>query len=99
MYENIGKKIKGLAKWTFVIEAVVFFIGGFIGVFLAIDRSNEKLVIFCILTMIIGPLLAWISSWVLYGFGELIDKTTDIVKNVTGDTAVAGSEATSENNK
>ena len=26
-------------------------------------------------------LLSWISSWLLYGFGELIEKTTEIAKN------------------
>ncbi len=28
--------------------------------------------------LIVGPLVSWISSFVLYGFGELIERTSDI---------------------
>ena len=31
--------------------------------------------------MIIGPLVAWISSWMLYAFGELVEKTIDNENN------------------
>lgn len=79
MYNNIGKKIKGLAKATFIIVTVICVLAG-IGLML----SDEDLIAIGILTMIICPLIAWISSWVLYGFGELVDKVCDIELNTRG---------------
>ena len=77
MYKNIGKKIKGLAVATFIITAVASFIGA-IGLLLG---ESEELLIWGIVLMIMGPVLAWVSSWLIYGFGELIEKTTEIADN------------------
>lgn len=74
MYDNIGAKIKGLAKAVFVIEAILAVIAGF---YLMVNT----LIVFGVLVLLMGPLVAWISSWLLYGFGELIDKTCDIERN------------------
>lgn len=41
------------------------------------------LIFFSILIMIVGPFLSYISSFKLYGFGELIDKTCDISLHIT----------------
>ena len=73
MYENIGGKIKGLAKATFVIEAVAAFIGGIV-----LIEADDDLLAVGLLAWIMGPLLAWVSSWLLYGFGELIEKVCNI---------------------
>ena len=74
MYDNIGEKIKGLAKGMFIIEAIAAVIGGIVLLgyeFLAIGW----------LTLFLGPVVAWISSWLLYGFGELIDNVCTIAAN------------------
>ena len=63
MFDNIGEKIKGLAKVTFIVEAIGAIIMGII--FLADD-----LILTGLLTLIGGPVIAWISSWALYGIGE-----------------------------
>ena len=78
MYKEIGKKIKKLAIVIFVLEAIVFFIGEII-----LMAINNDLFLVGILMMIIGPLLAWVSSFILYGFGELIDKTSEIANNTS----------------
>lgn len=70
MYKNIGKKIKGLALGTFIVEAVAAII---IGLLFIIE--DEDMIPISLLIMVVGPVVAWIFSWVLYGFGELIDKT------------------------
>ena len=36
-----------------------------------------------ILTLCFGPIVAWISTFILYGFGELIDKTCDIEQKIS----------------
>ena len=77
MYRDIGEKIKGLAIVIFFIEAIASVIGGFI-----LWMDNEEW--WCILIIIIGPFLAWVSSWLLYGFGEIIDKLCDIERNTRG---------------
>lgn len=27
--------------------------------------------------LFVGPLVAWVSSWILYAFGELVEKTVE----------------------
>lgn len=76
MYENIGGKIKGLAKATFIVEAIAAVITGII---LMVD--NDDMIPFGLVLLIVGPAIAWASSWLLYGFGELIDKVCEIAKN------------------
>ena len=77
MYDNIGKKIKALAKWTFIVEAIAAAIAG-----IALMFTDEELIIFGLLALLLGPVVAWVSSWLLYGFGELVDKVCDIESNM-----------------
>lgn len=84
MHKEIGKKIKKMAIVIFVLEAILFFIGAII-----LMAINNDLFLVGILMMIIGPLLAWVSSFILYGFGELIDKTSEIANNTSRTSANA----------
>lgn len=77
MYENIGKKIKGLAFWTFLLESI----GAVITGISIIAAFEEDLAWIAILIMFFGPVVAWVSTWLLYGFGELIDKADAIEQN------------------
>ena len=81
MYDNIGRKIKGLAMGLFIAQAACGVILGFVLMWL-----DEDLILYGLLSLILGPLFAWISSWLLYGFGELIDKVSDIERNTRGET-------------
>lgn len=76
MYDNIGGKIKGLAKAVFIVEAIAAVIAG-----IALVAIDEDLILYGVLTLILGPAVAWVSSWLLYGFGELIDKVCEIATN------------------
>lgn len=75
MYYNIGSKIKGLAKAIFIIETISAIIAGGIFIF------NEGEPIIGLIIIIAGPFAAWISTLLIYGFGELIDKTSEIARN------------------
>ena len=67
LYRNIGGKIKGLA----VASAFFGAIGAFVlGIVLAITDSD--LIIAGVIITFFGPIAAWVSSWVLYGFGQII---------------------------
>ncbi len=73
MYENIGGKIKTLAKVSFWVIAIASIV---VGVILAGYTKGISL-----LGALMGAFLAWISTWTLYGFGEIIDKLNAIEKN------------------
>ncbi|MBE6944328.1 MAG: hypothetical protein E7453_08805 [Ruminococcaceae bacterium] len=73
MYSNIGGKIKGLAKAICIIEAALSAIGGVLLVAL-----DDDLIMYGMALAIIGPVIAWLSSWAMYGFGELIERVSEI---------------------
>lgn len=74
-YNNIGGKIKGLAKFLFGIQVITIVIGGLI----LVAQGNDSFVT-GLLIILFGPIIAWISSWFLYGFGQLIENS-DIIAN------------------
>lgn len=68
-YDHIGQKIKLLAKIFFVSGTVAAVISGFIIMFL-----GDFMILLGLLIMAGGPFVAWGSSWMIYGFGVLVDK-------------------------
>ena len=87
MFKNIGKKIKTLAVVIFAIEMCVVIFSGIaaIGGSFAIPGTRSTAAIGGIAAAAgiwgIGFLTSWISSFFLYGFGELIDKTAENAEN------------------
>ncbi len=69
-YDNIGGKIKKWATWIFTAEAIIAILAGII-------LMNEHVLI-GLLVVVLGPIVAWISSWLLYGYGQLIENS-DII--------------------
>ena len=94
MYNNIGKKIKILAKVFFwigiagsVISGIVLMIQGkyeyavydyYYGGYYNESSYDAVFILYGLLVMIVGSLLSWLSGFFIYGFGELVDKTCDI---------------------
>ena len=76
MFNNISGQIKGLAKVLFWLEVIAAVITG-----IALMAIDEDLILFGLLALILGPVVAWVSSCLLYGFGEIIDKLCDIERN------------------
>lgn len=74
-YENIGEKIKTLAKLMFVIGAILELLGGFITI--CCSDGDGILVLVGLLTMILGPIISFVSSWTMYAFGHLVQTTED----------------------
>ena len=72
LYENIGGKIKNWAKWIFIIEAIGAVITG-----IALLATDDDFILVGLLTLFCGPLVAYVGSWILYAFGELVEKTSD----------------------
>jgi ssDNA-binding Zn-finger/Zn-ribbon topoisomerase 1 len=68
MYDNIGGKIKGSAKIMFIVGAIVEVITGIV-----LLATDDSLIFAGLLILFLGPILSWVSSWVLYAFGELVE--------------------------
>lgn len=84
MFDNVGSKIKGLASffcWGGIIASII---GGIILIGL-----DEDLIFVGIAVIVIGSLLSWISSFVLYGFGELVVNSA-IIAGKEGKIVVGG---------
>jgi len=79
LYNNIGKKIKWLAKLIFIAESVISVIAG-----LCLIIFGYDMVLLALTVLLICPLLAFVSSWLLYGFGEIIEKLTSLERNMCG---------------
>ena len=69
-YDNIGSKIKGLAKAGFIVEAIAAVVTSIV-----IMVSDDDLFFYGLLVMFLGPIIAWVASWLLYGFGQLIENS------------------------
>lgn len=70
MFERIGSKIKKLASvitWLGIIASLI------LGVVLI--SGGDEMIVLGIVVMALGSLASWIGSFLLYGFGELIEKT------------------------
>ena len=70
MFNNVGAKLKATAKVIVWIGITVCIISGFVMLV-----SAEDAVLIGLLIMTVGSLLSWISSLLLYGFGELIENS------------------------
>ena len=81
-FNEIGKKLKGLAKTLFIIEIIVCYLVGI--VFLVRVVFVPKSIFIALALMILGPVFAWIKNWVLYGFGELVDRVCKIEHALCG---------------
>lgn len=78
MFNNIGKKIKGLALFLAVAGMLISFVAG-------LCLIGMKMVLSGIIILVVGCLFSYIGAFVLYGFGELIDKTSDIYARLDGE--------------
>lgn len=76
MFKNVGEKIKSLAVFIFILLALIP-VGIGLGMF-----NNEDTIIFGIVLLIGGPLIAWLLTLSLYGMGELIDNSKKINENL-----------------
>lgn len=65
MFTNIGKKIKTAAKICCWLEMAVFIIVGLS----ILEEGNES----GSFIVILGILFSVLSSWMIYGYGEIID--------------------------
>ena len=86
MFNNIGRKIKVLAKvlcWIGIVLSILAGAGFLVAYFKMSGYIHDpQFLVAAICCFVFGPLLAWLNNMLLYGFGELVDKTMEIEKTV-----------------
>ena len=74
MFNNIGRKIKMLAKcmcWLGIIASVISGIA-----IISEDSYYNSTIVPGILVAVGGSFLSWIGSFFTYGFGELVENSS-----------------------
>ena len=85
MFTQIGKKIKTLAKALCAFLAIASVIGGFYVIFsFGGLLGTLNAILLGVLIILVGSLLGWLSSLMLYAFGELVDNSEIIRDQLTG---------------
>lgn len=96
MFENIGRKIKGLTKiicWVGIIASIVAAIA-------MMSMGEDVLLVIGIIMLVVGPIMSWVSSFIMYGFGELVDRATSVEQILSGGQPMSvGSYSTSAGNR
>lgn len=80
VFEDVGKQLKSCAVILFSIGAIAGIIFGIILLFQPIYSFGQILLGFLVVALIF--LASWCSTVLLYAFGELVDKTSAISKQV-----------------
>lgn len=75
MFNNIGKKIKTLAQVITWIGIIASIIGG-----IAMIAIDKNFILFSLIIIVVGSFVSWLSSFILYGFGQLIDNSDKLVQ-------------------
>lgn len=81
MYKNIGGKIKKLAVVFAILGMIVSIAGSIIMIIIGLDlplNSQITLEWSSLITIVVGCLASWLVSFLIYGFGELIERTVSI---------------------
>lgn len=83
-FENIGKKIKNLTKWSCWITIVLIWIAAPIVAIALMADGWEIEWLIPLAAAIVAPFFIWIGSWTVYAFGEIVDKATAVELNTCG---------------
>lgn len=79
MFDNIGEKIKVLAQVVCWVGIVACCVGG-----VGLMFIGDVMVYIGLGVAVIGSFFSWIGSLALYGFGELIENTAYLRKEICG---------------
>lgn len=77
MFENIGSKIKSIAKVLFVIGIISSVVTS-----ISLCVLDDDLIVFGLITFPVGGVISWGFSAMIYGFGQLIDNSDKLVKKM-----------------
>ncbi len=73
-FDNIGGKIKNLAKFSCWATILLMWIAApIVFIVLLMDEWTAYLCWIPLVSAIAGPIPVWIGSWAIYAFGELVE--------------------------
>lgn len=72
-FDNIGGKIKNLAKWSCWITILLIWVAASIAFIALLIEEEEELVLVPLIGAIVGPFLVWVGSWTMYAFGQFVE--------------------------
>lgn len=86
MFSNIGRKIKITAKvfcWIGIILSVISGLGLIVTGFSGMWPQTHSIVMILggVGTALLGSLLSWVGSFLMVGFGELVENSEEIAAN------------------
>ena len=92
MFTNIGNKIRTLAKVLCIIGIVLAALSGLIMMISGISMlgysytagAGVALIFGGLVSAALGALLAWVGSFVLYGYGQLIHSVQNMEAKICG---------------
>ncbi|MBE6807347.1 MAG: hypothetical protein E7527_04985 [Ruminococcaceae bacterium] len=73
-FDNIGSKIKNLAKWSCWITILLIWIAAPIAFITSV--ADDWKAEFCWIPLVgavVGPVIIWLGSWAMYAFGEFVE--------------------------
>ena len=77
LYGNIGKKLKTIAVVATVILSIACVICGIV----LLANSYGYYWFYAVPMIFVGPIIIWLSSLVLYAFGEIVERLVQIEEN------------------
>lgn len=79
MYNQVGKELKGWAKFIVILLTIPFVAIGILLLVALIDADLAFLgSVICLVTVLLGYALARLSGIILYAFGEIVDRLASI---------------------
>lgn len=100
MFENIGKKIKTLAKAICYLGIAASIITATVLLIISSDMpwGGESLLVLGLVLLFAGPIISWFSSFFMYGFGDLIDNSQEIKEKLQNMNSNETNKNTEKNN-
>ena len=83
MYNNIGDKIKTVAKTVGIVGMVFSLIVGFFICVALGELIGGAGVIIGLAIMVGGSIVSWMSTWLLYSWGDIVDNVQQINETLT----------------
>ena len=90
-FDNIGRKIKNLAKWSCWFAILLVWIAVPILIIGTLASGVEKpglIIVALLASAIVVPIIIWISCWAIYAFGEFVEDL-HAMRNKEGTTSEA----------
>lgn len=85
MFNNVGGKIKVMAQIIGYVGIAFSILGCLGNILTAVDNLYFSSAIYWLLGLVFLPVLSWVGSLFLYGFGQLVENSDTLIDLLTDD--------------